>query len=519
MLILVFLHILARSEVNDHISDDSNENETQERTEEHSPELQGKAKYYQQQQQEIQIFESSKHYNASKVNTPTQDSTEINGTDYNNTDHNSTNNESNYTDHNSTNNESNYTDHNSTNNESNSTDQDQHLGKVGKLIESYFDKLDSRFNDIDERFNAIDERFNDIDERFNDIDERFNDIDNKFDDIDKKFDDIDERFNDIDKKFDDIDERFNSIDTRLDDISKQINTNYMIQNGEFSKNSSYNSTGIIQIYPKSDDGNAFASGNLVRIGAILFFSTCRHVIKTAKGLIRIIKLIKLYKGPVLVPEGPIYIFNIANYSYDYALIKINLTAYNNTDELFSRAATISNSSAVLSEIVRGITYRDVNLVYIQGQIVEVEYNYANIFQTDCGGTHGFSGSGYFDEHGKLKVIHKGGGYFLGEDELTDSSEFEISFFNKSNAPLLNSIKKAYNVCSKANTSDNESMNYCFGNVSSSISIHARNPRTMVLDASQLYNLFSNTTKNTIEVRQNDILKKINGKYELIKRDA
>lgn len=449
MLILLFLHILTRSQVNDHIKDDSNESETQKRTEEHSPGFQGKAKYFQEEEEEIQIFEPNKHFNANNINSPTQESTDINSTDFNKFDHNSTN----Y--------ENNNTDHNSTNNESNSSYQDQNLGKFEELITSYFGKLATRLDFIDSRLDNIDSRF--------------------------------------------------------DNISNQININFKIQNGEFSKNSSYDSTGIIEIYPKSDDGNPYASGNLVRIGTMLFFSTCRHVIKTFKGLIRTIKLIKLYKGPELVPEGPIYIFNIANYSYDYALIKINLTAYNNTEELFSRAATISNNSAVLSEIVRGITYRDVNLVYIQGQIVEVEHEYANIFQTDCGGTHGFSGSGYFDEYGKLKVIHKGSGYFLGEDELADSNEFESSFFNKSNEPLLNSIKKAYNACSNADTSNNDSMIYCFKNVSSSISIHARNPRTIVLDASQLYNLFSNTTKNVIEVRQNDTLKKVNGKYELIKK--
>ena len=470
MLLLLFLHILARSEVNYHINDESNENETQEMTEEYSPGLKGKAKYSQQQEEEeeIQIFEPSKHFNANNINAPTQDSTEINNTEFNNTDHNSTNYESNNTDHNSTNNESNNTDHNSTNYESNNTDhnftnneskgtyQYQYLGEIEKLIKRYFDKL------------AL---------------------------------------------------RIDGIDSRLDDISKQINTNFKIQSGEFSKNSSYDSTGIIKIYPESDDGNEYASGNLVKIGKILFFSTCRHVIKTLRGLIRTIKLIKLYDGPVLEPEGPIYIFTNANNSYDYALIKINLTAYNNTEELFSRAATISNSSAVLSEIVRGITYRDVNLVYIQGQIVEIEHNYSNIFQTDCGGTQGSSGSGYFDEYGKLKVIHKGSGFFLGEDELDDSNEFESFIFNKSNAPLLNSVKKAYDACSNADPSNNVSMNYCFKNVSSSISIHTRNPRTIVLDASQLYNLFSNTTKNTLEVRQNDTLKRVNGKYELIKKDS
>ena len=439
MLLLLFLHILARSEVNYHINDESNENETQEMTEEYSPGLKGKAKYSQQQEEEeeIQIFEPSKHFNANNINAPTQDSTEINNTEFNNTDHNSTN----Y--------ESNNTDHNFTNNESKGTYQYQYLGEIEKLIKRYFDKL------------AL---------------------------------------------------RIDGIDSRLDDISKQINTNFKIQSGEFSKNSSYDSTGIIKIYPESDDGNEYASGNLVKIGKILFFSTCRHVIKTLRGLIRTIKLIKLYDGPVLEPEGPIYIFTNANNSYDYALIKINLTAYNNTEELFSRAATISNSSAVLSEIVRGITYRDVNLVYIQGQIVEIEHNYSNIFQTDCGGTQGSSGSGYFDEYGKLKVIHKG-------SELDDSNELESSFFNKLNAPLLNSIKKAYDACSNADPSNNVSMNYCFKNVSSSISIHTRNPRTIVLDASQLYNLFLNTTKNTLEVRQNDTLKRVNGKYELIKKDS
>ena len=181
MLILLFLHILTRSEVNIHINDDSNENEKQERTEEHSLGLQDKAKYFQQKQEEIQIFEPNQHFNANNINTPTRDSTEINSTDFNNTNHNSTNYESNNTDqystnyennstdHNSTNYENNSIDHNSTKSESNGTYQDQYLEKIEELIKSYFDKLVSK----------------------------------------------------------------------LDGISKQLKTNFKIQNGEFSKNSSY----------------------------------------------------------------------------------------------------------------------------------------------------------------------------------------------------------------------------------------------------------------------------------------
>lgn len=79
-----------------------------------------------------------------------------------------------------------------------------------------------------------------------------------------------------------------------------------INSPDFLKNSSFSSTGIIKINQGSVD-NSFASGNLIKYGKLRLFSTCRHVIKTQNNLIRKIKLIQLYKGPVLKPEGPIYL--------------------------------------------------------------------------------------------------------------------------------------------------------------------------------------------------------------------
>ena len=126
--------------------------------------------------------------------------------------------------------------------------------------------------------------------------------------------------------------------------------------------------------------------------------------------IRTIRFIQLLNNVSLEIEGFIYIFRNISFLYDYALIEVKYDPC-----LEGRSARISNDSAILSERVRGVCNCDVNLVYIEGKVVELDQNEPNSYQTDCGGTHGFSGAGYFDEHGDLKVIHRGSVFFLGED--------------------------------------------------------------------------------------------------------
>ena len=220
-------------------------------------------------------------------------------------------------------------------------------------------------------------------------------------------------------------------------------------------------------------------------------------------------MIQLYEGPKLKAKGPIYIFSDNNTHFDYALIKVI-----ETDELFSRAATISNELSYLSEIVRGISYRDFNIVYVEGQILEIDQNETNVYQTDCGGSHGFSGSGYFDEYGKLKVIHQGSGQFLGEEEeeFDYDGGYSKEFFQKVNTPKIDSIENAFEYCRKKNLSNKTKKFICYNKISSSINMHARNPRTMVLGAHLFYDLIFNKSKKTLSLEQGQNLTLINGTY-------
>lgn len=318
--------------------------------------------------------------------------------------------------------------------------------------------------------------------------------------IDNIKNDLDNIKDDFGNMKNDIDDLKNTTTDGFRELSSKVDQNFFIQSGIYAKNSSKYSTGIFQIDPPSKEGNCYASGNLVNINNSLFFSTCRHVVMFKDGMcIRNISLIQLYDGPQLKANGLIYIFSDKSTYFDYALIKVE-----ETEELFSRAAIISNESAYLSQIVRGISYRDFNIVYIEGQVVEIDQNHTNVYQTNCGRTHGFSGTGYFDDSGKLKVIHRGSGQFLGEEEIENDEQdeqYSIKFFKKANTPKIDSIQDAFEYCQNADLTKENKKLRCYGKISSSINVHARNPRTMVLDAQLFFDLITNKSKMTLSLQQ------------------
>jgi hypothetical protein len=173
-------------------------------------------------------------------------------------------------------------------------------------------------------------------------------------------------------------------------IRQDMNQTMLLLHGHYAKTVSSNSIGFIKVFTKSNSKNYSASGNLIKIGSELFFSTCAHVIVVNKEVCHVF-FIELLNHTKLTVEDSIYIYSIRkekNHYYDYALIKIK-----ETDELLSRAANISKRDVQLGDTIRGISYRSSGPIYIEGNVVEFSKDYTNILQTNTGGTYGFSGSG------------------------------------------------------------------------------------------------------------------------------
>lgn len=351
-------------------------------------------------------------------------------------------------------------------------------------------EMEARMNNrIDELADNMNNKIDELADNMNKMEDRMN---NRMDKMEDRMDKMESRMSD---QMDEMKISINNLTSRMDNVENSILDLYDLHHGNRPKDSSYKSTGIIKVFPGSNEGNQYASGNLVSINSKYYFSTCRHVVMTSDYRIRNIRFIQLLNNVSLEIEGPIYIFRNTSIPYDYALIEVKYDPC-----LEGRSARISNDSATLSEIVRGVCYRDVNLVYIEGKVVELDQNDPNSYQTDCGGTHGFSGAGYFDEHGDLKVIHRGGGYFLGEE--SEDIYYHQEYFKKSNTPLITSIKTAFEACNQTNRQES----ICYNAISNALNTHARNPRTMVLGANKFYELLDNNFAEIIVVKQNMRLK-------------
>lgn len=126
----------------------------------------------------------------------------------------------------------------------------------------------------------------------------------------------------------------------------------------------------------------------------------------------------------------------------------------------------------------------------------------NTFQSDCDGANSFSGTGYFDELGELKVNHQGDDIFLDEEDF-------------SNTPKLNAIKEAFDKCISADILDDNEMNRYYTETSKTIDIHEKNPRTTVLNATLFFDLISNKAKGTMIVYQGNNVTNINGTIHII----
>ena len=268
--------------------------------------------------------------------------------------------------------------------------------------------------------------------------------------------------------------------------------------GHYAKIASNHSIGFIKVHRKSNNNYYLGSGNLIKIGTELFFSTCAHVIIVDNEVCEV-NFIELLNYTKLTVEDSIYIYSVPNKkdeNYDYALIKIK-----EEKELLSRAANISEREVQLGDTIRGISYLKSGPIYIEGNVVELLQKSKNILQTNTGGTHGFSGSGYFNDNGELAVIHRARGNFLDIEEEEEDNQYSYTRFKNNNDDvLINSVKEAYEKCKKS-TLLNSNYQNCFQSISKSMLLHARNPRTSVLRASLLIDLRKNLSGKTLIVKQ------------------
>ena len=185
----------------------------------------------------------------------------------------------------------------------------------------------------------------------------------------------------------------------------------------------------IKITPGSKAGNNYACGNLVRIEGKTYISTNRHVVES-RNISKLRHLQTRSKLRFDEFEEP-----ILSDIVDLALIPVK------TDRLNNYASELSEEIPQLGMKVAGISFRKKGIVYNHWIILENFGRYS--YGSDLGGTHGFSGSGYFDHKGKMAVVHKGEGQFLHFDP-SQKQKKEKNKIQRRRERILRNLRKKNN---------------------------------------------------------------------------
>ena len=149
-----------------------------------------------------------------------------------------------------------------------------------------------------------------------------------------------------------------------------------------------------------------------------------------KGQAREIRNITLYDGSFLNFSNSSIMFKNKN-SPDIALIEVNPTPIQKT-----YAVIPSSKNNYLGQQLISVSLREIMPVFQKCDVVEIPED--NYIQTNCGGIHGSSGTGYLDEYGFLVAVHRGQGAVY--DEIFDSQD-QDEFGNNDELENMTSTEK------------------------------------------------------------------------------
>lgn len=167
------------------------------------------------------------------------------------------------------------------------------------------------------------------------------------------------------------------------------------------------SSGRIKINQTLKDGNQHACGSLISFNDIYYFATNLHVVfDYDTNRVRKIEEIVLYDGTILNFSNSIIMFNNIKLP-DIALIVVSPNTIQK-----SHAAVPSNYKNYLGQQIIAISNKEMRPVFEKCNVVEIINKYS--IQTNCGGTHGSSGTGYLDDDGYLVAIHRAQARFYDE---------------------------------------------------------------------------------------------------------
>jgi hypothetical protein len=290
--------------------------------------------------------------------------------------------------------------------------------------------------------------------------------------MNRQFISMDQRFN---QRFDSIDQRFNqrfdSIDAKLGDLHRET--------GIPARALAAAAAVKVSISPCSPLGNCHASGILVKMsGNRSFVATCKHVLlamsdtpNSTGACKRKIRSLTMISGQKLAQTGDPLFPSAA--AVDVALIPVA-----QIPDL--EGVKVSQTKVTPGATIYGVSNRENGVAYLQCQVIDREPWAPYRWQTNCGGTHGFSGTGYLATNGELVGLHRGQGQFLHFLETSDKGldECGTSGTDEGFSVGEEQVRQFNENCSAIPMSCREAL-------IQTVHLIARNPRSSLEDATYL----------------------------------
>jgi hypothetical protein len=337
-------------------------------------------------------------------------------------------------------------------------------GSLDRLIHDQFEKLNSRLERLEQnssyQFQRHEKKF---DLRFEKLNSRLERLEQnsslQFERLDKKFDrgfaELEHKFN---LRFAELEQKFQM---GMSDLYDRLS-------GKRAITVAHGAAVLIVIrnrknYTKVGHG----CGTLVKISGGYYLASAAHVLAHYQWPDHTMNL--YFSGfKEFDHQGQIWFSK----SHDLALMKIVPRA-----DLGLLAANVSKVSLAMGTKIWGLPLVPINGTSIFTERVVQSCRVVGIFngtemEATCGGSFGFSGSGYFDADGFLVGVHIGGGVFR---HFTVAEE--------------GSLEDAWNMAyAKCNVTQLPLPMECFEAIVSAVGIEARNPRARIVDASVLNSL-------------------------------
>jgi hypothetical protein len=182
------------------------------------------------------------------------------------------------------------------------------------------------------------------------------------------------------------------------DVRQDIKLLENLLQGSDAFRATQKSTVIINFYPPTSTfNNSEACGSVVTLNRKLYVSTAKHVVyDDIKKCIRSISNITDINGKNILFKKEVIIFE--NEDFDIALIEVTSN--------FKFPLKVVDLEVDFPEEIFSVSIRNGNFVYQRCMIMEIS---STKLITNCGETHGFSGTGYVNYNGELVGIHRGQG--------------------------------------------------------------------------------------------------------------